>query len=112
MDNKTMTDIILICKGHYDISKHTTILDALKSYYNKYYGKEDMVLTTEFIFNVLIKPVVLEIIKREPSLAKYLLQPTAFEYYNAKDIQLPILEVMYDRCIYVIYYYKERENDE
>lgn len=107
MDNKTMTDIIMICKQHYDTSKYKTTLDALKAYYNEYYGKENMVLTTQFIFNVLIKPVVLEIIKREPSLAMYLLQPTAFEYYNAKDIQLPILEVMYDRCIYVIYYYKE-----
>ncbi len=109
MDNKTMTDIIMICKQHYDTSKYKTTLDALKAYYNEYYGKENMVLTTQFIFNVFIKPVV---IKREPSLAMYLLQPTAFEYYNAKDIQLPILEVMYDRCIYVIYYYKERENDE
>ena len=103
MDNKTMTDIIMICKQHYDTSKYKTTLDALKAYYNEYYGKENMVLTTQFIFNVLIKPVVLEIIKREPSLAMYLLQPTAFEYYNAKDIQLPILEVMYDRCIYICY---------
>ena len=111
MDNKTMTDIIMICKQHYDTSKYKTTLEALKAYYNEYYGKEDMVLTTEFIFNVLIKPVALEIIKREPSLAMYLLQPTAFESYNP-DIQLPTLEVMYDRCVYVFYYYKEMNNYE
>ena len=66
-----------------------------------------MVLTTEFIFNVLIKPVVLEIIKREPSLAMYLLQPTDFENYvlNAKG-SVSISEAMCKRCITLIIFMK------
>ena len=107
MDNKTMADIIMICKQHYDTSKYKTTLDALKAYYNEYYGKENMVLTTEFIFNVLIKPTVLEIIKREPSLAMYLLQPTDFENYvlNAKG-SVSISEAMCKRCITLIIFMK------
>ena len=53
MDNKTMTDIILICKGHYDKSKHETKLDALSSYYNSCYRRGNIqvsLLPIEFIF--------------------------------------------------------------
>lgn len=107
MDNKTMTDIILICKRHYDISKHKTTLDALKAYYNEYYGRKNMQLSEEFIFNIFLKPTVLEIIKREPSLAMYLLQPTDFENYmlNAKG-SVSISEAMCKRCITLIIFMK------
>lgn len=107
MDNKTMTDIIMICKQHYDTSKYKTTLDALKAYYNEYYGRKNMQLSEEFIFNIFLKPTVLEIIKREPSLAMYLLQPTDFENYvlNAKG-SVSISEAMCKRCITLIIFMK------
>lgn len=106
MDNKTMTDIILICKGHYDKSKHETKLDALSSYYNSCYRRGNIqvsLLPIEFIFKVYIKPTVLEAIKRDSSLAMYLFQPTVLESYKGNNRKLKsTTEVMYYRCITLI----------
>ena len=106
MDNKTMTDIILICKGHYDKSKHETKLDALSSYYNSCYRRGNIqvsLLPIEFIFKVYIKPTVLEAIKRDSSLAMYLFQPTVLESYKWNSRKLKsATEVMYYRCITLI----------
>lgn len=36
MKDKTLTDIMLICKGWYNTEKYHSILEALNGYYHKY----------------------------------------------------------------------------
>lgn len=64
----TAKDIILLCKGWYDKEKYSTILDALKGYYRKYYVSEieDEILTESFLLNILLNQTMWEISKFYP----------------------------------------------
>ena len=99
MINKEDIDIILICKGWYDITRHGTILNALTYYYHTHYGHKDIVVTEEFALNHFLKPTVIKLIKIKPFLAKFLLCPTVQEI---NDNSMPISEAMYYRCIFLI----------
>lgn len=99
MINKEDIDIILICKGWYDTTRHETILNALTCYYHTHYGHKDTVVTEEFVFNHFLMPIVMKLIKIRPFLAKFLLYPTVQEI---NDNSIPISEAMYYRCIFLI----------
>ena len=99
MINKENIDIILICKGWYDTTKHRTILDAFSCYYHTHYGHKDTIITEEFALNHFLKPTVMKLIKIRPFLAKFLLYPTVQEI---NDNSMPIFEAMYYRCIFLI----------
>ena len=72
MENKTLTDIYLICKGWYNNSLYKNELEAMNSYYHKHYGCNDITVDVPFAFHLFLKPLALEIIKRDPDKAKFL----------------------------------------
>lgn len=98
MDNKTLTDILLICKGWYDKTKYKNILEALNGYYHKYYGCEDIVMDKAFANRLFLQPLVLEAVNRDPKLARYLFEPS----YSIIDNNENFVDVMYDRLIGLI----------
>ena len=72
MENKTLTDIYLICKGWYNKSLYKNELEAMNSYYHKHYGCDDIVMDIPFALHLFLKPLALEIINKEPDKARFL----------------------------------------
>lgn len=98
MDNKTLTDIILICKGWYNKKIYNNQLEALNAYYHKHYGCEGIVMDKAFAYNLFLVPVALKAIEVKPKLAMYLFEPT-FSIFDNKDL---FAEVMYKRLLGLI----------
>jgi hypothetical protein len=48
------TDILMICKGHYNKDKHTSVYDALKAYQCEYTGSEEKYMPDSSIFNFIL----------------------------------------------------------
>lgn len=98
MENKTLTDIYLICKGWYNKSLYKNELEAMGTYYYKHYsGCDDITVDESFALNLFLKPLALEIIKRDPDKAKFLFTNVLF----GENDQL-FVDVMYRRIIYMI----------
>lgn len=55
-------DVILMCKGHFDIEKHGTLEEAFIAYYHKYYGCEDYIPDSRFLLGLFLKPAVMYIL--------------------------------------------------
>lgn len=101
MKDKTLTDVMLICKGWYNKEKYHSVLEALNGYYHKYYGCEDVTMDEEFALNLFLQPLVLETINRRPRMAYYLFEPHPCQM-NEKHKEF--CKVMYDRCLNLIRY--------
>lgn len=96
--NKTLTDILLICKGWYNKKLYYNILEALNAYYHKYYGGEDITLDKAFAVFLFLKPLALKAIERKPTLARYIFEP-AYSIISNQEI---FSEVIYDRLLGLI----------
>ena len=98
MKDKTLTDILLICKGWYNKTLYHNILEALNAYYHKYYGCEDIIMDKAFAIFLFLKPLALRAIEIKPSLARYIFEPQ----YSVIDNKEIFSEVMYDRLLGLI----------
>lgn len=98
MKDKTMTDILLICKGWYNKTLYNSTLEAFSAYYHKYYGCEDITVDKSFAEYLFLRPLALKAIEIKPTLARYIFEPT----YSAIDNKEPFSEIMYDRLIGLI----------
>lgn len=98
MKDKTLTDILLICKGWYNKKLYHNILEALNAYYHKYYGCENITMDKAFAIFLFLKPLTLKAIEIKPSLAIYIFEPQC-SLINNKEI---FSEVMYDRLLGLI----------
>lgn len=98
MENKTLTDIYLICKGWYNKTIYKNELEAMSAYYHKHYlGCDDITVDESFALCLFLKPLALEIIKRDPDKAKFLFTDVLL----GENDQL-FVDVMYRRIIYMI----------
>ena len=95
MKDKTLTDILMICKGWYNKTLYDSPLEAFNVYYHKYYGCEDITMDKSFAIHLFLKPLVLKAIEITPTLAMYIFEPT----YSAISSKEQFSEVMYDRLI-------------
>ena len=95
MKNKTLTDILMICKGWYNKTLYDSPLEAFNAYYHKYYGCEDITLDKQFAICLFLKPLALKAIEIKPTLARYIFEP-AFSVIRNKE---QFSEVMYDRLM-------------
>lgn len=60
-------DIILLCKGWYNHDLYSTILEALKQYYRKYYSiYMEESLGERFLFRIILIEVMREIAEKYP----------------------------------------------
>lgn len=75
MKDKTLTDVLLICKGWYNKKLYHNTLEALNAYYHKYYGYEDITMDKQFAMQLFLQPLVLKAIEIKPILAKYIFEP-------------------------------------
>ena len=75
MKDKTLTDVLLICKGWYNKKLYHNILEDLNAYYHKYYGCEDITMDKQFAMQLFLQPLVLKAIEIKPILAKYIFEP-------------------------------------
>lgn len=98
MKDKTITDILLICKGWYNKTLYHNTLEALNAYYHKYYGCEDITMDKAFAIFLFLKPLALRAIEIQPSLARYIFEPT----YSVIDNKENFSEVMYARLMGLI----------
>ena len=98
MKDKTLTDILLICKGWYNKALYKNTLEAFNAYYHKHYGCEDITMDKAFAEYLFLRPLALEAIKINPVLANYIFEPR-FGAINNKD---PFSEVMYDRSLRLV----------
>lgn len=98
MKDKTLTDILVICKGWYNKELYNNPLEAMNAYYHKYYGCEDIVMDKPFAEYLFLRPLTLEAIKIKPVLARYIFEPQ-FSVHSNKE---PFAEVMYDRLMGLI----------
>lgn len=98
MKDKTLTDIMLICKGWYNKEKYHSVLEALNGYYHKYYGCEDITMDKAFAEYLFLRPLALKAIEIKPTFARYIFEPT-YSIINNKEI---FSEVMYDRLMGLI----------
>lgn len=98
MKDKTLTDILLICKGWYNKKLHHNILEALNAYYHKYYGCEDITMDKAFAEFLFLRPLVLKAIEIKPILARYIFEP---QYSLISNNEI-FSEVMYDRLLGLI----------
>lgn len=98
MKDKTLTDILVICKGWYNKQLYKNELEAFNAYYHKYYGCEDITMDKGFAENLFLRPLVLEAIKIKPTLARYIFEPTHSIFHKE-----PFEDVMYDRMIGLIH---------
>ena len=98
MKDKTLTDVLLICKGWYNKKLYHNILEALNAYYHKYYGCEDIIMDKAFAIFLFLKPLALRAIEIKPSLARYIFEPQ----YSVIDNKGIFSEVMYDRLICLV----------
>ena len=95
MKDKTLTDILMICKGWYNKTLCDSPLEAFNAYYHKYYGCEDITIDKSFAIYLFLKPLVLKAIEIKPTLAIYIFEPT----YSAISSKEQFSEVMYDRLM-------------
>lgn len=103
MDEKTMTDILLICKGWYNKKKYKTVLDAMNAYYHKYYGNEDMTMAKGFALELFLYPLAKEIIKKCPNMIN-----VVFCTLNFADPQNgSFIDTMYARICSLIFSVKQ-----
>ena len=98
MKDKTLTDILVICKGWYNKKIYHNLLEAFNAYYHKYYGCEDITIDKAFAIYLFLRPLVLKAIEIKPALARYIFDPI----YSNIDNKEPFAEVMYNRLIGVI----------
>lgn len=94
----TLTDVLLICKGWYNGNLYHNPLEALNAYYHKYYGCENITMDKAFTERLFLIPLALKAIEIDPSLARYIFEPT----YSIIDNNKPFSEIMYDRLIQLI----------
>ena len=99
MDKKTMIEIMLLCKGWYDHQKYNSVLHALSAYYHKYYGCQDIVVDEGFALSLFLKPLVVEAVKRKPTLINYIFEASTSEIGSTRDFEV----VMYKRCPHLIH---------
>ena len=98
MKDKTLTDILLICKGWYNKTLYNNTLEAFNEYYHKYYGCEDIVMDKAFAEYLFLRPLALKAIEIKPTLARYIFDPN----YSIIDNKSPFSEIMYDRLMGLI----------
>ena len=98
MKDKTLTDIMLICKGWYNKEKYHSVLEALNGYYHKYYGRENIIMDKAFAEYLFLRPLVLTAIEIKPTLARYIFEPI----YSPLDNKEPFIDIMYNRLIGLI----------
>ena len=98
MKDKTLTDILLICKGWYNHTLYHNTLEALNAYYHKYYGCEDITMDKALAVFLFLKPLALKAIEIKPTLARYIFEPQ-YSLISNKEI---FSEVMYDRLLGLI----------
>lgn len=98
MKDKTMTDVLLICKGWFNKQKYETTLDALNAYYHKYYGCEDIMMDKPFAEYMFLRPLALAAIEKKPAIARYIFDPI----YSPLDNKGQFGEIMYDRLMGLI----------
>lgn len=98
MKDKTLTDILVICKGWYNKELYNNPLEAMNAYYHKYYGCEDIVMDKAFAEYLFLRPLALEAIKIKPVLVRYIFEPQ-FSILSKNE---PFAEVMYDRLMGLI----------
>ena len=98
MKDKTLTDIMLICKGWYNKEKYHSILEALNGYYHKYYSCENIIMDKAFAEYLFLRPLVLTAIEIKPTLARYIFEPI----YSPLDNKEPFIDIMYNRLIGLI----------
>ena len=98
MKDKTLTDILVICKGWYNKEMYNNPLEAMNVYYHKYYGCEDIVMDKAFAEYLFLRPLALEAIKIKPTLARYIFEPQ----FSGLDNKEPFVEIMYDRLMGLI----------
>ena len=96
--NKTLTDVLLICKGWYNKTLYHNTLEALNAYYHKYYGCEDIVMDKAFAEFLFLRPLALKAIEIRPRLARYIFEPQ-YSLISNKEI---FSEVIYDRLLGLI----------
>lgn len=98
MENKTLTDIYLICKGWYNKKLYDDELEAMNAYYHKHYsGCDDVVMDTSFALHLFLKPLALEIINKKPDKARFL-----FMDVTLNENTEPFPNVMYRRIMHMI----------
>ena len=95
MKDKTLTDILMICKGWYNKTLYDSPLEAFNAYYHKYYGCEDITMDKSFAIHLFLKPLVLKAIEIKPTLAMYIFEPACSAISSKEQFS----EVMYDRLI-------------
>ena len=98
MKDKTLTDILVICKGWYNKELYNNPLEAMNAYYHKYYGCEDIVMDKAFAEYLFLRPLTLKTIEIKPVLARYIFEPQ-FSVLGNKE---PFAEIMYDRLMGLI----------
>lgn len=98
MRDKTLTDVLLICKGWYNKQLYKNQLEAMNAYYHKYYGCEDIVMDKAFAEYLFLRPLSLKAIEGKPTLARYIFEPQ-FSILSKNE---PFAEVMYDRLMGLI----------
>lgn len=98
MEDKTMTDVLMICKGWYNTKLYHDKLEALNAYYHKCCGCENVTMDKAFAVYLFLKPLALKAIEIKPSLARYIFEPVC----SINSSEEPFSEVMYDRLIGLI----------
>ena len=99
MRDKTLTDVLLICKGWYNKQLYKNELEAMNAYYHKYYGCEDIVMDKAFAEYLFLRPIALKAIEIKPRLARYIFESTCCEVIQNKK---SFSEIMYDRLMALI----------
>lgn len=98
MDEKLMKEVMLICKGWYNKDKYANELEALNAYYHLHYCK-DVEMDKELALSLFLQPLVVEVVKRKPSLISYLFD-RSFGVFTENTA--PFVEVLYKRIITLI----------
>lgn len=96
LNEKTMKEIMLICKGWYNEDKYTSVLEALNAYYHKNYCND--VMDKELALSLFLQPLATEAIKRKPELVSYLFKNSFGVTENAE----PFVDVLYKRMLTLI----------
>lgn len=97
MKDKTLIDVLLICKGWYNKEQYSNVLVALNAYYHKFYGCEDIIIDKSFALHLFLKPLVLKAIEIDSSLTQYIFEESCSFHKNKL-----FNEEMYDRCLKLI----------
>ena len=98
MKDKTLTDILLICKGWYNKNLYHTRLEALNAYYHKYYGCEDITMDKTFAESLFLRELALKAMEVKPTLTRYIFEPICGIIDNKEQFS----EIMYDRLMGLI----------